>query len=374
MSGPLTGIKVIEIAGIGPGPFCAMMLADMGADVLRVQRAVKDPQPAFKFNPVSGRGMRSITLDLKSPAGRDAVLRLVEKSDALLEGFRPGVMERLGVGPEPCLARNPRLVYGRMTGWGQSGPLAQIAGHDINYISLTGALAAIGTAESGPIPPLNLVGDFGGGAMFLAFGMACALFEAAKSGKGQVVDAAMTDGSALLMATTFGQYSAGRWKLERGANMLDGAAPFYATYRCADGKWVAVGAIEPQFYVMLLQRMGLEQSAFEPQRDESRWPAWKARFAEVFATRTRDEWCAAMEGADACFTPILDMGEALDHPHNIARNTFIDVEGTRQPGPAPRFSRTIPEVRPRGTDAAEKILAEFGFSAAEIAALGDAGR
>jgi alpha-methylacyl-CoA racemase len=372
MAGPLTGTRIVEIAGIGPGPFCAMMLADMGADVLRVQRALEQPKPIAP-NPVSGRGMRSITLDLKSAAGRDAVLRLVERSDALIEGFRPGVMERLGLGPDACLARNPRLVYGRMTGWGQQGPLAHLAGHDINYIALSGALAAIGTADSGPVPPLNLVGDFGGGGAMLAFGIACGLFEAARSGQGQVVDAAMTDGVALLMATTFGQYAAGRWSRARGDNLLDGAAHFYATYRCADGLWVAVGAIEPQFYAALLQRMGLDAGDFQPQHDRSRWAGWKARMAAVFAQRTRDEWCAVMQGADACFTPVLDMGEAPDHPHHAARRTFIEIAGTRQPAPAPRFSRTVPEVRSRAQASMASILADYGFSAAEIEALGSAG-
>ncbi|MBB1634924.1 CaiB/BaiF CoA-transferase family protein [Cupriavidus sp. UME77] len=368
MAGPLTGVTVLELAGMGPGPFCAMMLADMGADVLRVQRptagAAKSPT-----NPVVGRGMRSIELDLKTEAGRQAVQRLAAQSDVLIEGFRPGVMERLGLGPDVCLERNPRLVYGRMTGWGQNGPLAQSAGHDINYIALTGALAAIGTQDSGPIPPLNIVGDFGGGGMLLAFGIACALFEAIKSGKGQVVDAAMTDGSAMLMATTFGYYAAGMWKPERGSNLLDGAAPFYTTYRCADGKWVAVGAIEPQFYAALLQRLELDQAEFEPQHDRRHWPQWCERLAQLFATRTRDEWCARMEGADACFTPVLDMREAPSHPHNMARNTFVEREGAMQPAPAPRFSRTAPELRPRGEESMAAILTGFGFSDAEIAQL-----
>ncbi|WP_349607805.1 CaiB/BaiF CoA-transferase family protein [Cupriavidus sp. DF5525] len=371
MAGPLTGLTVLELAGMGPGPFCAMMLADMGADVLRVQRPPAKPQQG-RPNPVVGRGMRSIELDLKSEAGRLAVLRLVEKSDVLIEGFRPGVMERLGLGPDACLERNPRLVYGRMTGWGQDGPLADLAGHDINYIALTGALAAIGTSDSGPIPPLNLVGDFGGGGMLLAFGIACGIIEAAKSGKGQVVDAAMTDGAALLMATTYGYYAVGSWQAERSSNLLDGAAHFYTTYRCADGKWVAVGAIEPQFYASLLQRMGLNQADFEPQHDRRRWAEWKSRLAQTFVSRPRDEWCALMEGADACFTPVLDMHEAPSHPHNTARKTFIHREGATQPAPAPRFSRTSPEVRPRATESMEAILAEFGFSHADIAQLSPA--
>ena len=368
MPGPLTGITVLEIAGIGPGPFCTMMLADMGADVLRIERKLTTPKGTHP-NPANGRGMRALTLDLKSPAGAAAVLRLVERCDALVEGYRPGVMERLGLGPEPCLARNPRLVYGRMTGWGQTGPMAQVAGHDINYISLTGALSTIGTKASGPVPPLNLLGDFGGGGLVLAFGIACALLETSRSGRGQVIDAAMTDGSALLMASAFAQYGAGRRSLERESNLLDGAAHFYGTYRCADGGWVAVGAIEPQFYAALLERMGLDPKEFQPQHDQTRWPAWRERFAAVFASRTRDAWCQIMDGAEACFTPVLNLEEALHHPHNQARATFIEVDGMQQPAPAPRFSRTVPEVRPRGTASAAEILAGYGFSAAEIAAL-----
>jgi alpha-methylacyl-CoA racemase len=368
MSGPLTGVRVVEIAGIGPGPFCSMMLADMGAQVLRVQRHERTVR-AIRPNPVAGRGMQAITLDLKSPVARDAVLRIVESSDVLVEGFRPGVMERLGLGPEDCMARNPRLIYGRMTGWGQHGPLAQRAGHDINYIALTGVLAAIGTAQSGPVPPLNLVGDFGGGGMMLAFGIACALFETERSGKGQVIDAAMTDGASLLMATTFGQYAAGRWSLERENNLLDGAAPFYTTYRCADGKWIAVGAIEPQFYAALIRGLGLELGPFEPQHDRSQWAQRKQRLADSFATRTRDEWCAVFDGTDACVDPVLDMAEALQHPHHAARGTFPEIEGTRQPAPAPRFSRTVSHLRPRGKAAPHEVLAAFGFSDEDIATL-----
>lgn len=367
MAGPLTGTTVLEVAGMGPGPFCAMMLADMGADVLRVQRPTKGEQNTT--NPVVGRGMRSIVLDLKSEGGRDAVLRIAEKSDALIEGFRPGVMERLGLGPDICLTRNPRLVYGRMTGWGQQGPLSNRAGHDINYIAISGALAAIGTADSGPIVPLNLLGDFGGGGMMLAFGIVCALMEATKSGKGQVVDAAMSDGAALLMATTYGYYAAGRWNVDRGSNLLDGASHFYTSYRCADNKWVAVGAIEPQFYESLLRCMEFDPSEFQPQHDQRKWPEWKKRLADKFATRSRDDWCAAMEGADACFAPILDMSEAPSHPHNLARGTFIDSEGVLQPAPAPRFSRSSPEVRPRPCGSLYEILTDFGFSKDEIATL-----
>lgn len=367
MGGPLAGVRIVEFAGLGPGPFSALMLADMGADVLRVQRAGRK---AVGSNPVVGRGMQSIELDLKSDAGRQAALRLIDEADALIEAFRPGVMERLGMAPKICLERNPRLVYGRMTGWGQYGPMAARAGHDINYIALTGVLAAIGTSAGGPVPPLNLVGDFGGGGMVLAFGIACALFESARSGKGQVIDAAMTDGASLLMTNIFGQYAAGNWQLGRESNLLDGAAPFYTTYRCADEKWVAVGAIEPQFYACLLERMGLSAAEFEPQHDRTRWPAWKARLAQCFGTRTRDEWCAAMEGADACFSPVLDMQEALEHPHNRERNTFLEVDGVHQPAPAPRFSRTTAEIRPRNSDSTAQMLARFGFDASEITVLG----
>lgn len=368
MSGPLTGVRVVEIAGIGPGPFCSMMLADMGAQVLRVQRHERTVR-AIRPNPVAGRGTQAITLDLKSAVARDAVFRIVESSDVLIEGFRPGVMERLGLGPEDCMARNPRLIYGRMTGWGQHGPLAQRAGHDINYIALTGILAAIGTSQSGPVPPLNLVGDFGGGGMMLAFGITCALFETGRSGKGQVIDAAMTDGASLLMATTFGQYAAGRWSLERENNLLDGAAPFYTTYRCADGKWIAVGAIEPQFYAALIRGLGLELGPFEPQHDRSQWAQRKQRLAGSFSTRARDDWCAMFDGVDACISPVLDMAEALEHPHHAARETFINVEGSQQPAPAPRFSRTVAALRPRGTLTTQAALASYGFTQAEIGAL-----
>lgn len=368
MAGPLSGMRVVEIAGMGPGPFCAMLLADMGAEVIRVHRPGSEAQQA-QASPTVGRGMCSVSLDLKSPKGRDIALRLVEKSDALIEGFRPGVMERLGLGPDVCLERNPALVYGRMTGWGQHGPLAMTAGHDINYIAVTGALAAIGSREAGPTVPLNLIGDFGGGGMLLAFGLVCGMLEAGRSGKGQVVDAAMTEGASLLMATTFGQYGAGRWKLERHANLLDGGAHFYSTYRCADDKWVAVGAIEPQFYAALMQGLGLDRARFEPQHDRSRWPAWKARLAEVFASRTRDEWVAIMEGSDACVSPVLDMAEALEHPHNQARQTFIEVDGIRQPAPAPRFSRTVARVGERRAVTVESLLSKLGLHEDEIAAL-----
>ena len=371
MSGPLHGMRVIEMAGIGPGPFCAMLLSDMGAEVIRIDRrgAVSDPAHGELRTAVMNRGRRSIALDLKQPAALDVVLALVQGADVLLEGFRPGVMERLGLGPEVCQARNPRLVYGRMTGWGQDGPLAPAAGHDINYIALSGALSTIGTPD-GPVPPLNLVGDFGGGAMMLAFGIACALLEARASGRGQVVDAAMVDGASLLMSMFYGMHAGGRWG-ERGGNFLDGGAPYYACYRCADGKWVAVGAIEPQFYALLLKHLEI-QPADWPQHDRARWPQLRQLMAERFARQPREAWCALMEGSDACFAPVLDLDEAPAHPHNRARANFVEVDGVTQPAPAPRFSRTPgavhrPPEAPGGDT--EAILGELGFPATEIARL-----
>ncbi len=367
--GPLHGITVIELAGIGPGPFCAMMLADMGARVVRVDRrgeAAADPTA------VLNRNRESIAVDLKQADGVTLVLRLVERADALVEGFRPGVMERLGLGPDVCLARKPRLVYGRMTGWGQDGPLANAAGHDIDYIALSGALAAIGKPNEPPTVPLNLIGDFGGGGMLLAFGIACALLEARQSGHGQVVDAAMTDGSAALMAMTYGMKAAGIWQTQRSANLLDGAAPYYTCYECADGKCVAVGALEPQFYALLLQKCGVDDPALNEQRDPSRWPDQKRILAAVFRTRTRDEWQAIFDGSDACVAPVLDMDEAPAHPHNRARGTFVAVDGVVQPAPAPRFSRTAPGT-PTAPVAAgahtASVLAELGYTAEEIAGL-----
>ena len=366
MSGPLTGVRVIELAGIGPGPFCAMMLADQGADVLRIDRPGPGARGRGAKYDVLGRGRRSLALDLKQPEAVELVLDLVEKAEVLLEGFRPGVTERLGLGPETCLERNPRLVYGRMTGWGQEGTIAHSAGHDINYIALSGALHPIGRAGEGPVPPLNLVGDFGGGAMMLAYGVLCALLEARGSGRGQVVDAAMTDGSALLMALIYGMHASGVWSANRGENLLDGAAPFYDTYRCSDGKWIAVGSIEPQFYALLLEKTGLDsdQEMREHQMDRERWPAMKQRLAEVFASRSRDEWCQAMEGSDVCFAPVLDFEEALRHPHNVARQTFVDIAGAPQPAPAPRFSRTPGSVRrppPTAGEGGREALADWGL-------------
>jgi alpha-methylacyl-CoA racemase len=346
--GPLNGLRIIEVAGIGPAPFAAMMLSDMGADVIRVDRSANvaggDPgaPPADIFN----RGRRSLGLDLKSPDGVATLLDLVEHADALIEGFRPGVAERLGFGPEVCAARNPRLVFGRMTGWGQDGPYAPTAGHDINYIALAGVLEHLGRAGDKPTPPINLVGDFGGGGMLLAFGVVCGLLEAQRSGAGQVVDAAMVDGSAALMTMMWGFRAMGIWSDERGTNMLDTAAHFYDTYECADGRFVSIGSIEPQFYAQLLEHTGLEQDYAERgeqlphQMDKARWGEMKERLAAIFATRTRDEWCGIMEGTDICFAPVLTMDEAARHPHNVERGTFVELAGVTQPAPAPRFERT----------------------------------
>lgn len=376
--GPLQGIKVIEMAGIGPGPFCAMLLADMGAEVLRIDRAdavgargERDP----RLEPLS-RGRRSIALDLKQPAAVQTVLRLVAGADALIEGFRPGVMERLGLGPEACLAVNPRLVFGRMTGWGQDGPLAQAAGHDINYIAITGALHAIGRPGGAPVPPLNLVGDFGGGSLYLAFGIACALLEARRSGQGQVVDAAICDGASSLASFLHGAFARGAWSEERGTNLLDGGRPWYDSYETADGHYVSLGPIEDKFYREFLRRAGLEGEDLPAQNDPAGWPRLRERFAAAFRTRTRAEWCELLEGTDACFAPVLSVTEARQHPHNRARGAFIEVDGVAQPAPAPRFSRTRPEVRRPGSRAGQDTtaaLADWGLSAEEVARLIAAG-
>ncbi|MDC0662968.1 CaiB/BaiF CoA transferase family protein [Marinobacter sp. SS21] len=366
--GPLQGIRVIELAGIGPGPFCGMMLADLGAEVICVERVGTEvAQPEVDC---SRRGKRSIALNLKTEAGLGALLSLVEGADVLLEGFRPGVAEKLGVGPEPCLARNPRLVYGRMTGWGQSGPLAQAAGHDINYISLTGALHAIGRKGEKPVPPLNLVGDFGGGGMMLAFGIACALVERQSSGKGQVIDAAMTDGSAVLMSMFHTALARGSHTLERGANRLDSGAHFYDVYETRDGKYISLGSIEPQFYAQLIEVAGLSPERFADQLDRAKWPELSEALADVIRQKTRDQWCELMEGTDICFAPVLDMQEAQHHPHNVARGTYVELGGIRQPAPAPRFSRTEAGVafagRPYGADT-EAVLQAIGYSEQAIA-------
>ena len=375
--GPLAGFRIIELAGIGPGPMGAMLLGDMGADVIRVDRAtpaamdrMTDPRYA-----VHNRSRRSIAVDLQRAEGAALVLRLVERADGLIEPFRPGVAERLGVGPEPCLAANPRLVYGRITGWDQDGPLAKAAGHDINYIALTGLLHAIGHAGERPVPPLNLVGDYGGGGMLLAFGMVCGLLEAQRSGKGQVFDAAMMDGAALLFGSLFGMHAAGHWADQRGVNLLDSGAPFYDVYETSDGKFVAVGAIEPQFYALLLEKTGLAGEKLPHQMDRQAWPAMKQRLAAVFRSKTRDEWCGIMEGTDVCFAPVLSIGEAPAHPHARARGAYVDVGGVAQPAPAPRFDRTPaaqPSTAPTRGGHTEDVLAECGFDAGEIKALFEA--
>ncbi len=347
MSGPLQGLKVIEFGGIGPGPFCAMMLADMGADVIRLDRKAdkgKDRDaPGFLLagrHGVLHRGRRSAAVDLKSAEDRDKVLAMVDDADALVEGYRPGVMERLGLGPDALLARNPRLVYGRMTGWGQDGPLAQAAGHDINYIALSGALATIGRKEGGPVAPAAMVGDLGGGGMMLAFGIMCAVFEARNSGRGQVVDAAVLDGAALLTSIVCELRAIGHWKDERESNLLDGGSHFYDTYECADGKWISIGALEPQFYALLLDKLGIADPLFLRQRDPAAWPELKRRLAATFRGQPSDHWCALLEGSDVCFGPVLTTADAARHPHNLARGTFFESHGVLQPSPAPRFSRT----------------------------------
>jgi alpha-methylacyl-CoA racemase len=374
MAGPLRGVKVIEIVGIGPGPFCGMMLSDMGAEVLRIDRAsaVTGELPEGPRGDVLGRGRRSVGIDLKRSEGVETVLRLVEGADVIYEGFRPGVMERLGLGPDVCLARNPAIIYGRMTGWGQEGPLAHAAGHDINYIALAGALHAIGRKGERPVPPLNLVGDFGGGGLLLAFGIACALAERATSGRGQVIDAAMVDGAAALMAIIYGAHHTGWWKDERGVNLLDGGAHFYDTYETKDGKYVSVGAIEPQFYALLLKHTGLESEELPAQHDRSAWPEMKRRLDAIFRTKTRDEWCEIMDGTDVCFAPVLTLSEAPETEHATARNAFQNVDGVVQPGPAPRFDRTVPRLeRPPAYpgEHTDEALADWGFSREEIARL-----
>lgn len=357
MTGTLQGLKVVEFAGLGPAPFCCMMLADHGADVIRIARPAA--AEALDAN-VLARGRHTLVLDLREPAEREAALDLTATADVVVEGFRPGVMERLGLGPDVCLARNPKLVYGRMTGWGQSGPLAHAAGHDINYIALSGALHAIGRPGAAPVPPLNLLGDFGGGGMLLAFGLLAALHEVRRSGRGQVVDAAMTDGSALLAAMTYGMLGAGNWTSQRGENLLDGGAPFYDTYACADGKYLALGAIEPQFYAELKARCGIENPLFDMQMDAASWPLQKLKLADIFRTRTRAEWCALLEGTDACVAPVLDFDEAPAHAHNRARQTFVSLDGVTQPAPAPRFSRTpAAGPRPERTMTVEAALARW---------------
>jgi len=376
--GPLAGVKIVELAGIGPGPFAGMMLSDMGADVIRVDRAQQvNPAMFDKTNlePLY-RGRRSIGVDLKNPEGVELVLRLVESADALFEGFRPGVTERLGLGPDVCLARNPKLVYGRMTGWGQDGPMAQAAGHDINYIALAGALAHFGRAGAKPVPPINLVGDFGGGGMLMAFGVVCGILEARQSGKGQVIDVAMVDGTASLMSMMWGLKQIGAWREEHGTNVLDSGAPFYDTYETKDGKYVALGSLEPQFYAELLQRLGLENDGLPAQMDATGWETLRARFTELFKTKTRDEWDAVLLGTDACYAPVLTMSEATNNKHMKARATIIERDGVPQPAPAPRFSRTVAEIErssPWPGQHTDDALAAWGVPTNEIAKLRETG-
>ncbi|MCM0031891.1 CaiB/BaiF CoA transferase family protein [Sandarakinorhabdus limnophila] len=371
MAGPLQGIRIIELAGIGPGPFAGMMLADHGAEVIRVDR----PGARIDARDPLLRGRRVIGVDLKSAEGKALVLDLVKSADALFEGFRPGVTERLGLGPAECHAVNPRLVYGRMTGWGQYGPYANAAGHDINYIALAGALHAYGRAGDKPTPPINMVGDFGGGGMMLAFGMVSALLHAKTTGQGQVIDCAMTDGAAALMAMIWGFRANGIWKDERGVNLLDTGAHMYDTYECADGKWISIGSLEPQFYALLLEKTGLKDDAdFAAQMNSAQWPALKERLTALFKTRSRDDWCADMEMTDVCFAPVLSMSEAPHHPHNAARGTFVEADGVMQPAPAPRYSATVSDT-PRMTKIADThaILAELGYDAGKVEALKAAG-
>ena len=374
MSGPLSGVKVVELASIGPIPFCGMVLSDMGCDVVRVDKladaAFADPSRAP--GTVLDRGRRSIAVDLKSDAGREIVLRLVDDADVLIEGYRPGVSERLGVGPDDCRARNPRLVYGRMTGWGREGPLADRAGHDIDYIAVAGALSAFGKAGGPPVPPLNVVGDFGGGGLLLAYGIACALVEASRSGQGQVVDAAMVDGTAMLMAPFYAARQIGFWSDERGTNMLDTGSPYYDTYECSDGQHVAVGAIEPQFYAELLDGLGLDPAALPNRDDREQWEALRAVFTATFRTRTRDAWAEVFADRDACVAPVLSLAEAPEHPHNVARSTFVEVDGVLHPAPAPRLDRTPGALAVKACYAGQHtddVLRELKYGDAEIAEL-----
>jgi alpha-methylacyl-CoA racemase len=377
--GPLSGVKIVELAGIGPGPFSGMLLSDMGADIIRVDRAQQVNPATFdkpNLEPMY-RGRRSIGVDLKKPEGVELVLQLVEGADALIEGYRPGVTERLGLGPDVCLARNPKLVYGRMTGWGQDGPMAQAAGHDINYIALAGALAHFGRAGSKPTPPINLVGDFGGGGMFMAFGVVCGILEARASGKGQVLDVAMVDGSAVLMSMMWGLKKIGFWDEEHfGANVLDTGAPFYDTYETKDGKFISLGSLEPQFYAELLTKTGLTDTGLPMQMDRTGYDAWREKFTALFKTKTRDEWDAILRGSDACYAPVVTMSEAAEDEHIKARQTIIERNGVQQPAPAPRFSRTAPEVErdaPWPGQHTDEALRDWGVDASEVTKLREAG-
>ncbi len=366
--GPLTGLKIVEFAGIGPGPFCGMLLSDLGADVVRIDRKGQGrASPAD----ITSRGRRSIGLDLKNPASIETCLKLFETADVVFEGFRPGVMERLGLGPDVALTRNPKLVYGRMTGWGQFGPYAQAAGHDMNYIAITGALHAIGTKDK-PVPPLNLVGDFGGGALYLAFGILAGVIQARETGKGQVIDCAMSDGAASLMAMFYGFKAGGGWTEERRSNLLDGGAHFYDTYQCGDGKWISIGSIEPQFYALLLEKTGITDPAFAAQMNRGEWDNLRTKLAEVIATKTQAQWCEIMDGTDVCFAPVLDLDEAPKHKHNVARQTFVELGGVVQPAPAPRFSATPGAIQgpPPAIGAHDvEALTDWGFSSGDIDAL-----
>ncbi len=379
MAGPLSGIRIVEFAGIGPGPFCGMMLADHGAEVIRIDRASgsRGGSTPLSVKDVLARGRKSIAINLKSAEGVALARKLCASADGIIEGFRPGVMERLGLGPEELLEDNPKLVYGRMTGWGQTGPYAQAAGHDINYIALAGALAHFGRKGEKPTPPINMVGDFGGGGMMLAFGMSSALLNVARGGQGQVIDCAMTDGTAALMGMIHGMANMGVWSQEQGANMLDTAAHFYDTYETADSKYISIGSIEPQFYAELLRLAGLEDDAdFKAQHDRAAWPQLKDKLTAIFRSKTRDEWNAVMEHTDVCYAPVLTMSEAKAHPHNVARGTFVEVAGDLQPAPAPRYSATqtgIPMPAPLPGDDSDAILEALGMSEAECAALRAAG-
>ena len=372
--GPLTGIRIVELQGIGPGPFCGMMLSDMGAEIIRIDRAdrVQGGDPADPPSDLLARGRRSIGIDLKNPAGVETALRLIDGADAVFEGFRPGVMERLGLGPDVCMARNSKLVYGRMTGWGQEGPYAQMAGHDINYIALAGALAPIGRQGQAPVPPLNLIGDFGGGGMLLALGMVAALLDAQRSGVGQVVDAAMVDGASSLITFLHGSIAAGGWLEQPASNVLDTGAHFYDAYETADGKYIALGSIEPQFYAELLELTGLVDEELSPQMDREGWPELKRKVAAVVKSKTRAEWEAIMDGSDVCFAPVLQPTEAPLHPHAKHRKSFVEIAGITQPAPSPRFSRTQSAVQGPPAHAGQHtddVLCDAGLAADEIAAL-----
>lgn len=370
--GPLNGYTVIELAGIGPAPMGAMILADMGAEVIRIDRA-----GGAAMKDVSARGKKSVIVNLKDPAGVEAFLRMVENADVVIDPYRPGVCEKLGVGPDVCLERNPKLVFARMTGWGQDGPLAHAAGHDINYISLTGALYAMGRKGEKPVVPLNLVGDFGGGGMLLVSGVLAALLETSNSGKGQVIDAAMVDGAAQLMWMFYGFQSFGLWnEKERGSNMLDGGAHFYDTYECADGEYVSLGSIEPQFYALLKELAGLSEEEFGDQNNREKWPELKEKLAAVMKTKTQVQWCEIMEGTDVCFAPVVNFMDAPKHPANVARNTYIELDGMPQPAPAPRFSRTPSQVQHGAHDAGEdtdQVLTAMGFGEQELSSLKESG-